>query len=234
MSLMLDALKRIEAKRASARPAASASVAIEPPHVAFPDFRGPALEPHYEPLGEIELAESMGAVAVAAPPAPEPIELPRELTASDAADLTPEEVALPGDVSLERAVDELSDLLAEARQLDQPPPTHEPANLAPPKEDLDRACMSGLGGDLEGPPVVAPQQGSDAIASGEFTIELSEPAARPKCLSRRPALRVRKRCRGTTCRLLPRTTASINASRTTTMSTSPADMNIGSDTRWAR
>ena len=46
--------------------------------------------------------------------------------------------------------------------------------------------MSGLGGDLEGPPV-APQQGSDAIASGEFTIELSEPAARPKCLSRRPS-----------------------------------------------
>jgi len=75
MSLMLDALKRIEAKQSRGR--ASAAVAE--------------------------------------------IELPPEFQADAAADLTVDDVALPGDVSLETAMDDLAALLAEARLLDQPP-----------------------------------------------------------------------------------------------------------------
>jgi Mrp family chromosome partitioning ATPase len=177
MSLMLDALKRIEAKRASARPPAFATVAaIEPPHAVFAASPGPAPGPPDEAFSESDALAPMEAVAVAAPPELEPIELPRELTADDAAELTLEEVALPGDVSLETAVDELSDLLAEARQLDQPLPAPEPADLGSLQEELDRACRTGFGDGPEASPVVVLQPAPHTVSNGEFTIALSKPS----------------------------------------------------------
>lgn len=117
MSLMLNALKRIEAKKASVRTAASAAAApAEPPPEELVDdsFHRCAV------AGEDELVESAAAVAIAALPSSEAIDVPRELNADHVQELTADEVALPGAVSLETAMDEISDLLAEARLLERP------------------------------------------------------------------------------------------------------------------
>jgi Mrp family chromosome partitioning ATPase len=134
MSLMLNALKRIEAKQASARAAASATVepagpiavaAPEPIDGDCPDFcvskNGTvpfaATAQEAAACGTLVADHETGYAADAFDAA---IELPPDLTSDGASELTAEDIALPGEVSLEAAMSELSDLIAEARLLDRP------------------------------------------------------------------------------------------------------------------
>jgi Mrp family chromosome partitioning ATPase len=109
MSLMLDALKRIEAKQASTRAAA--------PHVEV--SKEPAIA-----TATVEATDhDWSAISVDdAEPAPfeAPIELPPELFGDGLDDIALEETALPDAAWMEEAMSELSELLAEARLLDQP------------------------------------------------------------------------------------------------------------------
>jgi Mrp family chromosome partitioning ATPase len=125
MSLMLDALRRIEARQASARAVASVAVATE-------------------------AGSSIVATA-------EPIEVPPELTADRLSDLAPEDIALSGAVSMDTAMNELLELLAEARLLDQPPAAPEPADVSFAQEEPFGENENDIGEKTGLPSTPAPQ-----------------------------------------------------------------------------
>jgi Mrp family chromosome partitioning ATPase len=204
MSLMLEALKRIEAKRGSVRTAA-APTSDELPHdehtggsvqrrlhryeqasaetrrVDFTDTQRAVLDSRCAVAAEGENAESASAMAVSAmATSDETIELLREMTADRAQKLTADQIALPGAISLDTAMDELSDLLAEARLLDWRPPALEPVDLVSLREDLDRACGADFSWDQETTSEIVPPGPADRIADEEFKLALGEtPAESP-------------------------------------------------------
>ncbi len=191
MSLMLNSLKRIEARRASVRTEAPASVApvpaegqvaaadslreyvaAEQPRVDSSVPSDLILDSCHEDFAGNEIAACADDIAVAAAVATETIDLPPEFSVVGGLDLTPEEVALAGNVSLESAVDELADLLAEARYfdqsapVDQPPPAEESADYSSLREVLDRACGAGFNQPAEMPSAVVHIVGGPEYETG--------------------------------------------------------------------
>ncbi len=148
MSLMLDALKRIEAKQASARGAASSAAVSSEPSLAAATAETPeelipifaTVELGLSPSPPIE--NSLPDFSVdenESVPFEASIELPPELTRDGIAgfapeDLAVEDAALPDAVWMEEAMSELSDLLAEVRLLDQPVQAEPPVAPELPEE----------------------------------------------------------------------------------------------------
>jgi Mrp family chromosome partitioning ATPase len=122
MSLMLDALKRIEARQTSVRASSSfAEQSSEPPLAVA------TMEPSERDWPDLSIeeheADSFDGL----------IDLPREFTG----EIDLEDIALPDDVSLEAAMNDLSDLLAEARLIDQPAEVDPHAAPDLPEEPID-------------------------------------------------------------------------------------------------
>jgi Mrp family chromosome partitioning ATPase len=152
MSLMLDALKRIEAKQASARAAASrAAGSSEPPLAAA---TAEAIEETDPFLVSVKMGLSPSPPAIEenwpdfsvddkeSVPLEASIESPPELSSDGIAGpapdvVAPEDTALPDAVWMETAMGELSDLLAEARLLDQPVELESPVASAWIEEEAD-------------------------------------------------------------------------------------------------
>ena len=155
MSLMLNALKRIETKQASARAAASCAgdtskpslvaAVVETSEETFPSLATTELGPYPSPPVESDLPDFSIEDKESVPFEPS-IDLPPELSRDEIADLAPEGArsndialeyaALPA-VWMDEAMSELADLLKEARLLDKPAEVDPPVASAMPEEVIE-------------------------------------------------------------------------------------------------
>ena len=113
MSLMLDALRRIEAKQASALSATPRAGNSSKPSLG--PATAEAIDRHWSEFSVDDKEPIPFEASIELPP-----ELTREGLTDFAQKLAVEDAALPDAVWMEEAMSELSELLAEARLLDQP------------------------------------------------------------------------------------------------------------------
>jgi Mrp family chromosome partitioning ATPase len=155
MSLMLDALKRIESRQVSARTfVACNDQKCEPPLTVV------TAEPSERDWQDSSTNDHE------AGPFDASIELPSELKSDPLADFSLDDIALPDDVSLEAAMNDLSALLAEARLVDQPVEVESLVAPEPPEKSIDFSSQE-FGQYLDAPPQleIASDAPADTVAS---------------------------------------------------------------------
>ncbi len=208
MSLMLNALKRIEAKQASARAAGSCTgdtgkpslvaAAVETTKETVPTFATADLDFWPSPVESdlpgfsVEDNESV--------PFEASIESPPDLTRDEIANLAPEDTpsndnplgytALPA-VWMDEAMSELADLLKEARLLDKPAEVDPPVASALPEEAIESGSQDfgqswetpsneGIPSEPISEAATQPSESEDACSTGfNLNPELFLEAAKP-------------------------------------------------------